>query len=63
MDTRQYWCLANCYAPPKLTNLIITKEITKDNERYLYMNGELIYKRWLNTGQSKVFDAMAYTLF
>jgi len=40
--------------------LLVTKEITKDNELYLYMNGELIYKRWLNTGQSKVFDVMAY---
>ena len=24
------------------------------------MNGKLIYKRWLDTGQSKVFDVMAY---
>jgi translation elongation factor EF-Tu-like GTPase len=24
------------------------------------MNRRLIYKRWLNTGQSKVFDVMAY---
>ena len=40
--------------------MIITKEITEDNELYLYMNGKLIYKRWLNTGTSKVFDAMAY---
>ena len=24
------------------------------------MNGKLIYKRWLNTGQSRVFDVMAY---
>ncbi|MGV3540442.1 MAG: hypothetical protein ACO1OQ_11565 [Rufibacter sp.] len=24
------------------------------------MNGKLIYKRWLNTGVSKVFDVMAY---
>ncbi|WP_207515903.1 hypothetical protein [Longitalea luteola] len=30
------------------------------NELYLYMNGNLIYKRWLNTGQSKIFDIMAY---
>lgn len=30
------------------------------NELYLYMNGNLIYKRWLDTGQSKVFDIMAY---
>jgi hypothetical protein len=35
------------------------KEI-KGNELYLYMNGTLIYKRWLDTGQSKVFDVMAY---
>ena len=40
--------------------MLITKEISKDNELYLYMNGNLIYKRWLNTGQSKVFDVMAY---
>lgn len=37
----------------------ISKKI-KDNELYLYMNGKLIYKRWLDTGQSKVFDVMAY---
>jgi translation elongation factor EF-Tu-like GTPase len=24
------------------------------------MNGKLIYKKWLDTGQSKVFDIMAY---
>ena len=35
------------------------KEI-KDNELYLYMDGKLIYKKWLKTGQSKVFDIMAY---
>ncbi|MTI29255.1 hypothetical protein [Xanthovirga aplysinae] len=40
--------------------MLITKEITKDNELYLYMNGKLIYKRWLNTGQSKVFDIMEF---
>ena len=33
---------------------------TKDNELYVYMNGKLIYKKWLITGQSKVFDVMAY---
>ena len=38
----------------------IHKEISEDNELYLYMNGKLIYKKWLNTGQSKVFDVMAY---
>jgi hypothetical protein len=31
-----------------------------DNELYLYMNGKLIYKRWLNSRTSKVFDVMAY---
>jgi len=39
--------------------MAFTKE-TKDNELYVYMNGKLIYKKWLNTGQSKVFDVMAY---
>lgn len=38
----------------------IDKKITKNNELYLYMNGKLIYKKWLDTGQSKVFDVMAY---
>jgi len=40
--------------------MAIHKKITKDNELYVYMNGKIIYKRWLNTGQSKVFDIMAY---
>ena len=40
--------------------MIITKKISEHNELYLYMNGKLIYKKWLNTGQSKVFDVMAY---
>jgi hypothetical protein len=35
------------------------KEI-KNDELYVYLNGKLIYKRWLKTGQSKVFDVMAY---
>jgi len=39
--------------------MVFTEE-TEDNELYVYMNGKLIYKRWLNTGQSKVFDIMAY---
>lgn len=39
---------------------MFTKELTDDNELLLYQNGQLIYKRWLNTGQSKVFDVMAY---
>lgn len=40
--------------------MIVRKEISKNNELYLYMNGKLIYKRWLNTGQSAVFDVRAY---
>ena len=40
--------------------MIITKKISRDNEFYLYMNGKLIYKKWLNEGYSKVFDVMAY---
>jgi hypothetical protein len=39
--------------------MAIHKEIL-DNQLYLYMNGSLIYKRWLQTGESKVFDVMAY---
>lgn len=40
--------------------MMIKKEIKDDNELYLYFNGKLIYKRWLNLGYSKVFDKMAY---
>ncbi len=36
------------------------KKETKDNELYIFMNGKLIYKKWLLTGKSKVFDIMAY---
>jgi len=39
--------------------MAILKKI-QDNELYLYMNGNLIYKRWLDQGYSKVFDVMAY---
>jgi hypothetical protein len=39
--------------------MVILKK-TENNELYVYMNGNLIYKRWLDTGQSKVFDVMAY---
>ena len=41
----------------------IFKEVTVNNELYLYMNRKLIYKKWLLTGQSKVFDVMAYDKF
>ena len=39
--------------------MAILKKI-ENNELYLYMNGNLIYKRWLDTGASKVFDVRAY---
>lgn len=39
--------------------MAILKKI-EGNELYLYMNGNLIYKRWLDEGHSKVFDLMAY---
>ncbi|GAB5399210.1 MAG: hypothetical protein Aureis2KO_07950 [Aureisphaera sp.] len=40
--------------------MIVKKEIKDDNELYLYFNGKLIYKRWLNLGYGKVFDHFAY---
>jgi len=43
-----------------LLKTMIFKKETKDNELYLYMNGKLIYKKWLATGVSKVFDIQAY---
>ncbi len=43
--------------------MAIRKEITKDNELYLWMNGKLIYKRWLDGGYSKVFDVTAYSKY
>ena len=39
--------------------MAIHKEIRGD-ELYLWMNGKIIYKRWLKTGHSKVFDIRAY---
>lgn len=39
--------------------MAIFKKI-EDQELKLYRHGRLIYKRWLDTGQSKVFDVMAY---
>jgi hypothetical protein len=36
-----------------------SKEIHGD-ELYVYMNGKLIYKKWLKTGQSRIFDVAAY---
>lgn len=34
---------------------------TLGSEVYVYMNGKLLYKKWLETGQSVVFDVMPYT--
>lgn len=39
--------------------MVVFKEII-GREFYLYMGGRLIYKRWLDTGISIVFDVMAY---
>jgi hypothetical protein len=41
------------------SRMAIIKEI-KEDELYLWMNGKLIYKRWLLTGESRIFDVMAY---
>ena len=34
---------------------MITKEI-KDNQLFVFHNGKLIYKKWLNTGNSIVVE-------
>jgi hypothetical protein len=39
--------------------MAIYKETIND-QLYLYMNGKLLYKRWLKTGQSLVFDIRPY---
>jgi hypothetical protein len=37
------------------------KKVIRGNELYLYNGkGQLIYKRWLNLGYSKVFDVATY---
>ena len=38
-------------------------KILIEHELYLFMNGRLIYKRWLNTGQSFVFDIRPYSKY
>lgn len=38
----------------------IRKEIKDDNEFYLWFDGQLIFKKWLNQGYSKVFDRGAW---
>lgn len=37
-----------------------TYKVIRGNELYLYMNGKLIFKKWIDAGHSKVFDLMAY---
>ncbi|WP_168732777.1 hypothetical protein [Flavobacterium supellecticarium] len=40
---------------------MIHKQITSDNELYIWMNGKLLFKKWLGTQHhSKVFDVMVY---
>ncbi len=36
-------------------------KIRTDNELYLFMNGKLIFKRWIREQYSLVFDVMAYS--
>jgi hypothetical protein len=38
---------------------MITKKIV-GKELYVYMNGELIFKRWIDHGYSYVFDVATY---
>ena len=42
--------------------MVFTTE-TENNEILVYMNGKLIYKKWLDSGHSKVFDLQAYTKY
>ena len=37
------------------------KEIIQ-NQLFLFYNGKLIYKKWLNRNRSVIFDIMAYEL-
>jgi len=39
--------------------MAVHKEII-GKELYVYMNGKLLYKRWLDTGQSLTFDVRPY---
>lgn len=39
---------------------MIHKEVI-NNELYVYMNGSLLYKRWLNLGYGKVFCLSPFT--
>ena len=53
--------MGNCNLFNKETEMSLAiKKVIDGDEFYLYMDGNLIYKRWLKTGESKVFDVMAY---
>lgn len=39
--------------------MLIYKQII-GKELYVWMNGKLLYKRWLDTGKSLVFDIRPY---
>ncbi|MGB3182714.1 MAG: hypothetical protein WBB45_15085 [Cyclobacteriaceae bacterium] len=43
--------------------MIIKKEIKGDNKFYLFFNGKLIFKKWLDQGYSKVFDHFAWSKY
>jgi hypothetical protein len=32
-----------------------------DNQLYIFINGKFVYKKWLLTGQSFVFDLIPYS--
>ena len=40
-------------------NNMITKKVV-DDQLFVYYNEELIYKRWLKTGESVVFESVGY---
>ena len=42
-------------------NKMVIEKRFSDNEFYLLMNGELIYKKWFNLGYSRVFDRGAWS--
>lgn len=39
---------------------MIYKIHTPENELFVYMNGRLIFKKWMSYNTSKVFDVLAY---
>lgn len=49
--------------PLAVIKMIIKKEIKGDNKFYLFFNGKLIFKKWLDQGYSKVFDHFAWSKY